>query len=125
MEKIRALARIQCTEAEVASVLGCARSNLLKFFAENPDARQTFMDGLQEGCASLRRKQFALADKNPAMLIWLGKQYLGQKDKNESVVLHRDASEMTVEELKRAIAEEMAELGPILDSDLDGTRTVN
>lgn len=30
---------------------------------------------------SLRRFQFQLAEKNVAMAIWLGKQYLGQKDK--------------------------------------------
>ena len=35
------------------------------------------------GLTSLRRKQFALAlggNGHPAMLIWLGKQYLGQRD---------------------------------------------
>jgi len=32
----------------------------------------------------LRQAQFALAESgNPAMLIWLGKQYLGQQDKTE------------------------------------------
>lgn len=30
---------------------------------------------------SLRRFQFQQAEKNPAMAIWLGKQYLGQRDK--------------------------------------------
>ena len=29
---------------------------------------------------SLRRYQFQLAQKNTAMAIWLGKQYLGQRD---------------------------------------------
>ena len=33
---------------------------------------------------SLRRAQFELAMKgNPTMLIWLGKQYLGQKERTE------------------------------------------
>jgi hypothetical protein len=34
--------------------------------------------------ASLKRKQFQVAMRgNPALLIWLGKQYLGQSDKLE------------------------------------------
>lgn len=32
---------------------------------------------------SLRRTQFKLAEKNPTMAIWLGKQYLGQRDNVE------------------------------------------
>jgi hypothetical protein len=32
------------------------------------------------GKASLRRTQFELAKKSAAMSIWLGKQYLGQKE---------------------------------------------
>lgn len=37
---------------------------------------------------SLRRTQFKLAEKNPTMAIWLGKQYLGQRDNIE--VEHKD-----------------------------------
>lgn len=32
------------------------------------------------GRASLRRRQFRMAETNPALAIWLGKQYLGQRD---------------------------------------------
>lgn len=32
------------------------------------------------GKASLLRSQFKLAERNPSMAIWLGKQYLGQQD---------------------------------------------
>jgi hypothetical protein len=32
------------------------------------------------GKASLLRSQFKLAERNPSMAIWLGKQYLGQVD---------------------------------------------
>ena len=35
------------------------------------------------GKASLRRKQWNLAEKNATMGIWLGKQYLEQSDKIE------------------------------------------
>ncbi len=33
---------------------------------------------------SLRRHQMKMAEKNPTMLLWLGKQYLGQRDKFEN-----------------------------------------
>ena len=32
---------------------------------------------------SLRRSQFKLAEKNATMAIWLGKQYLGQRNHKE------------------------------------------
>ena len=39
---------------------------------------------MSEGKISLRRYQFRQAEKgNASLLIWLGKQYLGQTDKQE------------------------------------------
>jgi hypothetical protein len=80
LDQIRALGRIQATVAETASVLRCSERTLQSFFTKHPDAKEAHEDGKLEGCASLRRKQFALADKNAAMAIFLGKQYLGQRD---------------------------------------------
>lgn len=37
----------------------------------------------ETGKMSLRRYQFKLAEKNATMAIWLGKQYLGQRDNIE------------------------------------------
>ena len=51
---------------------------------------------------SLRRTQFKLAEKNPTMAIWLGKQQLGQRDNIE--VEHKDLSK--VEELLSKIDKE-------------------
>ena len=51
---------------------------------------------------SLRRTQFKLAEKNPTMAIWLGKQYLGQRD--NIAVEHKDLSK--VEELLSKIDKE-------------------
>jgi hypothetical protein len=44
---------------------------------------------------SLRRTQFKLAEKNATLCIWLGKQYLGQRDiieniNNDRVVIVND-----------------------------------
>ena len=52
---------------------------------------------------SLRRIQWKLADKNTSMAIFLGKQYLGQKDTIEQV----DNTQLEkVEELLTKIKEE-------------------
>ena len=40
------------------------------------------------GLTSLRRIQFSMAHENVAMAIWLGKQYLGQRDQVEQKVEH-------------------------------------
>lgn len=52
-------------------------------FAEHVKQRQA------PGKISLRRKQYEMAmNGNVTMLIWLGKQYLGQADKQEQAVTH-------------------------------------
>lgn len=80
---LRGLGRIQCTDREAAAALGVALNTLKLFFERHPEARDEFDDGKEEGFVSLRRKQFKLAENNAAMAIWLGKQYLGQKDRTE------------------------------------------
>lgn len=53
----------------------------MSHFSANEDHRELYEMGKEEGRASLRRYQFDMAKKNPTMSIWLGKQYLGQQDK--------------------------------------------
>ena len=79
---IRKLAAVMCTEEEIASVLDVTVEVLHNRL--NHDAfLEAYKNGKEEGKASLRRTQFELAKKNANMAIWLGKQYLGQKDKSE------------------------------------------
>ena len=82
---IRKLGKIQCTVQEIASVMGCSERTLQNFFAEHPDAKEAHEDGKREGCASLRRTQFNLAERNTGMAIWLGKQHLGQREPVQQV----------------------------------------
>ena len=83
--KIDSMLHIQCTGEEIASILDisydtlercCKRDKKMKF-AEYSNAKR------QGGKASLRRKQWAMADKNVAMAIWLGKIMLGQREAQE------------------------------------------
>lgn len=62
----------------MAAVLECDESTLTRRFA------QVIKDGRSHGRMSLKRKQWEMAmGGNITMLIWLGKQNLGQTDKVE------------------------------------------
>ena len=87
LRTVEGLARIQCTQAEAAGVLGVTRETFHQFLKAHPAARETWDLGLESGRASLRRNQLKLAERNAAMAIWLGKQYLGQRDPDRTSVL--------------------------------------
>ncbi|MEC5289401.1 MULTISPECIES: hypothetical protein [unclassified Aurantimonas] len=81
---VKGLGNIQATSKECAAVLGVTEPTWIKFKKDNASVEDALRDGQGEGLASLRRRQFKAAnDGNPTMLIWLGKQYLGQADKQE------------------------------------------
>jgi len=78
-EMVEKLAGIQCTQQEIASFLGCSVDTLQR----DETFCGIYKKGMDSGKMSLRRTQFKLAEKNPTMALWLGKQYLGQKDNIE------------------------------------------
>lgn len=99
--ELRALCQIQCTRREIQLVLGIPEYRTLdrkcreewgKSFAE---VSAEFKEG---GKASLRRIQFALAEKSAAMAIFLGKNYLGQSDQPESSITIFDRQNSQKEE---------------------------
>lgn len=73
---------IQCTKDEMCDVFDMDEKTLTRW------CKDTYGIGFSDiykkksatGRMSLRRMQFKLAERNPAMAIWLGKQYLNQKD---------------------------------------------
>lgn len=78
------LGRIQATDAECAAALGVSLPTFKKFRDDNPAVGDAQEAGKGLGCVSLRRKQIDVAlAGNPTMLIWLGKQLLGQRDKQD------------------------------------------
>ena len=81
MDLVERLANIQCTQEEIACVVGCSVDTLLR----HPDFAIIYKKGKEAGKSSLRRTQWKLAQNNTTMAIWLGKQYLGQTDKIENV----------------------------------------
>jgi hypothetical protein len=86
---------IQCTGEEQAAILGVDYDTLNA--ACKREKGKGFSDYFQEkgasGKMSLRRKQYTTAmDGNATMLIWLGKNWLGQKDTHEVDNLSSDGS---------------------------------
>jgi len=76
-EEVYKLALFHCTLDEMAHFFKCDRNTL----ANNYSAE--IAKGKSEGKIRLRKKQFDVAMKgNTTMLIWLGKQILGQNDQN-------------------------------------------
>jgi hypothetical protein len=80
LRRVRELGALQCTMAEAAGVLLCGCDAFRDFLRRWKEAEQAWLEGKESGKASLRRMQFIQAKKSAAMAIWLGKQYLGQKD---------------------------------------------
>ena len=81
-ETFEGLCAIQCTKDEICGVLGITDKTLDKWCMENYNENFSviFAQKRQNGKASLRRTQWKLAEKNVTMAIFLGKNYLDQKD---------------------------------------------
>ncbi len=81
-ETFEKLCAIMCTEEEICGVFGITDKTLTRWCKETYDMNfsEAFKVYSADGRISLRRKQFKLADRSAAMAIFLGKQYLGQKD---------------------------------------------
>lgn len=79
-EQVRKLARLQCTQQEIADCLDISIDTLQR------DERfmELYRRGMNHGRMSVRRAQYrAMLQGNQTMLVWLGKQYLGQRDSHE------------------------------------------
>jgi hypothetical protein len=77
-EAIKKLAQLHCTYDEIAEFLGVSTKTLQRNYVHH------IKKGREMGKISLRRAQFEKAvGGNVAMMIWLGKQHLDQRDKIE------------------------------------------
>lgn len=81
-EAVERLAGIMCTQEEIANYLDLSVRTLLR------DERfcHIYKKGIDDGRMSIRRQQYKSAQGgNVTMQIWLGKQYLNQRDRNEYI----------------------------------------
>lgn len=75
-EQVLKLAQLGCKNNEIADYFGCSPDTIEKRFAAE------LVKGRSEVRMSLRRWQLEAAKRGQiAMLIWLGKQMLGQQDR--------------------------------------------
>ena len=80
-KQVEQLAGFGCTDTEIASFFDISRTTLERNYEHN------LTKGREEGKIRLRQLQWKAAKKgNVAMLIWLGKQLLGQSDKQDITV---------------------------------------
>ena len=79
------LCGLHCTKEEIADFFECDADTLNAWCKREykKNFSVVFREKRAHGNISLRRKQWDLAEKSPAMAIFLGKQYLGQSDKVE------------------------------------------
>lgn len=79
------LCEIQCTKEDICNVLDCDEKTITKFCKEiyGESFSDTYKKKSAIGKSSLRRSQMTMAKTIPTMAIWLGKQYLGQRDKHD------------------------------------------
>lgn len=104
------LCGLQCTKEEICGWFTVTDKTLENW------CRKTYKRGFSEvfaekrglGKVSLRRAQFRLAEKNAAMAIFLGKNYLGQSD-NPQIVDNPDNA-VDSDALTAALREEAAKL---------------
>jgi hypothetical protein len=103
LELVEKLAHIQCTHSEIASTLGVSVDTLTR----NRHFAETYKRGAEGGRKSLRRMQFESANKgNVTMMIWLGKQYLGQSDQHTTEIRQLPSlRDLTTDELAGLLSE--------------------
>lgn len=79
------LCGLQCTREEIANCLNCNKDTLEKWCKTEygKTFSLVFAEKRARGKVSLRRMQWKLAEKSPAMAIFLGKNFLGQSDRQD------------------------------------------
>ena len=79
------IAVTQCPDEEIAAFLGISYSTFKRRKVENPELSEAVELGRDSGKQTLRQVQWnaATVENNITMMIWLGKQYLGQSDKTD------------------------------------------
>lgn len=101
-EQFENLCGIFCTKAEVCTIMGLKDHRSLdrliaEHYPETPTWAEAFEHYSGKGRASLRRKQFEVAmEGDKAMLIFLGKNYLGQSDAGAKMDEKPEASRLTM-----------------------------
>ena len=81
LDLLRTVAAWHVTIVEAAAALKVSHGTLESRLRDTPEVREAWEEGQAKGRMSLRRRQYEKAmEGHPTMLIWMGKQLLGQRD---------------------------------------------
>ena len=88
------LCGLQCTLKEIASWFRCSEDTIENWCKRTYGRKfsEVYKEKKGMGLISLRRMQWRLAEKSPAMAIFLGKNLLGQVDKPQVVIQNASAT---------------------------------
>lgn len=105
------LCGLQCTKEELAGYFECSEDTIERWCNREYKASfaVVFAQKRVTGKISLRRSQFRMAETNPTMAIWLGKQYLGQAERQEVSVSIQDDD--TIREMEAYFDKQRASSG--------------
>lgn len=109
-EDFEKLCGMQCTIVEIAGFFNCSEDTIDRWCKRTygETFALVFKKKSAKGKISVRRKQFQVAESgNPTMLIWLGRQYLGQTEYQE-VSLSSDTNDV-ISEIDRYFSERKSE----------------
>lgn len=85
IELIERIASRMASQREIAACLGVSEGLLRQRIESDPAVAEAIERGKALGCATIRTRQIDLAMAgNPTMLIWVGKQYLEQRDQTKT-----------------------------------------
>lgn len=107
-EQFEELCCLQCTLSEIASWFRCSEDTIERWCKRTykKTFAETYREKSEGGKISLRRAQFQLAKRYPAMAIFLGKNILGQSDVVKTDVTH-DAKSNLLDAIKASFAQEV------------------
>ena len=95
---------------DIATELEISYRTLQRYRAVNPRLDQAYQKGLARMRRSLRAKQYEIAMAGDrTMLIWLGKNELGQTDKKDTRTLHLHANADSQDALSSLTNDELRE----------------
>ena len=111
-EQFQKLCAIQCTLDEISSWFKCSPDTIERWCTRelSMSFAEAFKTWSADGKISLRRNQFRMAEHNVSMAIWLGKQYLGQKDQQDIKVVADDDD--TVKKMEQYFANRKSGIRP-------------
>ena len=95
-DKVFELAKRQFTRGEIYSILNISQTELQKKTKLKEQFEAAYLQGVDAGKGCVKYAQFEMAQSNPIMSIFWGKQHLGQSD-NPNQLINADLGTLKVE----------------------------